>query len=462
MNILIWSIAFVVIATLVIAIILLLANLGAYFTKIPKGTTVFLNRGENLYAILPNIGKMMMSSAEDTEGRHWLIPARNEEDRMRAFFHKFSPWTLWFRIWLWNMFGVIFISFFWPHNNRHKFDIRSRKRLLEEADVPRNAPLKARIVDSTDPEGTVVDSLLFLVPRPVYLEGLLLAGDNSRVNLLLLPVYRQVIPSLPVYYLKGDFFTQLDAALETVMVDFFSTHQVAVYRRGARKDQLAEDVYELPEDPVERARYEKAYKPSHLTYAHWLKLDKSGEESPIERRLRSLNFSQSFIDMLKSDNGDGQRNELIAYVEELTHGKPVTGAYTEIAQTIPSGIVSRFGFALVSFRTVDWEPHEDTVELARALLAKEINFHQAEGVRQEARGQRDAITQRAEGESNRYEALVNALIEKGVKPDIAAEVVRTQIRTENLRGSGIGTYVEGGSGTSMMIPVSPQGSSGNT
>ena len=38
----------IVIAILVIAIILLLANLGAYFTKIAQGSTVFISVGESL------------------------------------------------------------------------------------------------------------------------------------------------------------------------------------------------------------------------------------------------------------------------------------------------------------------------------------------------------------------------------------------------------------------------------
>ena len=52
-----WAIAglIVAIAVLAIVIVLLLANLGAYFTKIAQGTTAFFNKGGSLHAILPNV-----------------------------------------------------------------------------------------------------------------------------------------------------------------------------------------------------------------------------------------------------------------------------------------------------------------------------------------------------------------------------------------------------------------------
>jgi hypothetical protein len=93
--------------------------------------------------------------------------------------------------------------------------------------------------------------------------------------------------------------------------------------------------------------------------------------------------------------------------------------------------------------------------LAKALLQKETRFHEAEGVRQEAYGVRDAILARATGESSRYKQLADSLIEREVSPDVAAEVVRTQIRTENIGGkdSKVVTYVEGGSPASVMVPA---------
>jgi len=283
-----------------------------------------------------------------------------------------------------------------------------------------------------------VDSLLFTVPRPVYLEGVELAGDNSRINLLLLPVFQQVIPVLSVYYLKGDFFTLLDAAVEAMMIDFFSIHLVQV------KNEKGEDV----EEPI--------------TYNHWLKLDKASEESPLAQHLRHINISRKYVDDLKEKNsnrkekekerneGDLTKDDLVKYAEDHLH----PSAAGENVEGIPaSGIVPRFGFALVSLRIVDWEPHSTTADLAKALLAKETEAHKADGVRQKASGEGDAIKTLAEAQSSRYDQLVGSLVKHRVNPDVAAGVVQTQLRTENIGGkdSKIVTYVEGGASASVMV-----------
>lgn len=431
---------------LAIAIILLLSNLGAYFTKIAQGTTVFISAGDRLKAILPNVGGYKMSGADDLDGRHWLIPTKNEKERMAGIFHNSFPGTVWFQEQLWKAFGVKFISWFWPHVHVHQFDIRKggRRRIEARSEVSADAPLRSRVVDS--PEPTVVNSLLFLAPRPVYLEGVELAGDNSRINLLLLPVYRQVIPVLPAYYLKGDFFTLLDAAIEAAIVDFFARHRVWVYKEGEKKGQFAADSH---------APQQQGYEESPLTYAHWLKLTKAGEGSPLEQQLRHLNVSKAYLTKLKAEGGKG---ELIDYIEKhLIPGEPTDLPGSELAKMIPSGIAPRFGFALVSFRIVEWEVHKSTEALAKALLAKETELHTAAGVRQKAEGERDAILARATGESRRYEQLATALVNKGVTPDVAAGVVQTQLRTENIGGkdSKIVTYVEGSASASVMVPASP-------
>ncbi len=430
MEIFIVLASLVVIIILIIAIMLLLANLGAYFTKIAQGTTAFINVGDSLKAILPNIGGYKMSEADDIDGRSWLIPEKNEEKRLEAFFHNSTNGTVRFQKWLWKTFGIKFISWIWPHTNVHKFDIRKggRRRIEASNELKEDAPLRSRVVDSD--ESTIVNSLLFLVPRPVYLEGVELAGDNSRINLLLLPIYRQVIPSLPVYYLKGDFFTLLDAAIESIVVDFF-------------------------------AKYRDEDKP--LDYNGWLKLPKAGGDSPLEKHIRNLNVSKSYLEKMKEDVG---KKELTDYIEsDLIPGEALDISKDissdKISGMIPSGIVPRFGFALVSFRIVKWEPHKSTVALAEALLAKETQLRVAEGVREESYGVRDSLKAKAEGESSRYNQLMDALVGKGVNPNGAAEVLRTQIRTENIGGSGITTYVEGGASASVMVTPPPESPKSN-
>jgi hypothetical protein len=149
----------------------------------------------------------------------------------------------------------------------------------------------------------------------------------------------------------------------------------------------------------------------------------------------------------------------VKYVEnELIHHDSSTIPDAVIGQ-IPTGIVPRFGFALVSFRVVDWEAGAGSAELAKALLEKETQAYRAEGVRQTAMGARDAKSLLAEGEGLRYGMLIKALTDKGVDPNVAAQVVREQVRTENVRDSKVTTYIEGGgSNASIMIPAIGSGS----
>lgn len=411
------------IAILAIVIILLLNNLGAYFTEVAKGTTAFIVAGKNLQEILPNIDGYKKSSDVDLEGQHWLIPAKDEDEQIATLFHDAMFGTAWFQKWLWKRSGVKFISLFWPQNRVHKFDIRKggRRRIVARNELVADAPLRSRVVDSE--EKTTVDSLLFLAPRPVYMEGVELAGDNSKINLLLLPIFRQVIPSLPVFNLKGDFFTLLDAAVEAAVVDFFSTHCV--------KDAQGKE--------------------TPLTYYYWLKLAKAGGESFLESHLRKLNANKSYRDKLKT----ASKNDLVKYIDDITHGELVEeNPSDKVKKIAPSGIIQRFGFALMSFRIVEWEPHSSTKPLADALLSKETQAHTAEGVRQKAFGERDAAKAQAEGDTSRFAMPIEALVKLKVDPNVAANVLATQLRTENIRDSKVTTYVEGGASASVMIQAS--------
>ena len=430
-DVFIVAVLLTVIAVLAVVIILLLNNLEAYFIEVPKGATTFINAGENLKEIWPNIGGHKMSDVEDIEGRRWLVSSNSENDWINAFFHNSNPRTIWFQKWLWNRLGVRFISIFWPQVHRHAFDIRSRKRLLEGADVDTGASLKTRVVDTKGPEdtasSTVVKSLLFLVPRPVYLEGIELGGDNSKINLLLQPIYQQVIPTLPVYYFKGDFFTQLDAVVESVVVDFCATHRVTV------KDDKGKD----KEEP--------------LTYAHWLKLAKTGDESLLGQRLYEINATKSYRNEL---DAKPERKKLVEHLDKVTKSKLAEKTSDDVKKIAPSGIIQRFGFALVSFRLIGWEPHDDTKDLAKALLAKETQAHTADGVRQKAYGERDAKVANATGDSSLVTQVMTALKAHDVDANVAAGVLGTMVRTKNIGDSNITTYVEGGASATVMVPAS--------
>lgn len=423
---------------------MLLASLGWHFTRVEKGNTVLINKGSDLKVIWPNVGGHRMSTQEDLDGRHWLVKDSDAKRCEEAFFHGTLPGTRLVQKLIWRSLAIRFVSWLFPQIRVHKFSV-SRKRLQEKTDVAADTPLKGRIVKS--PEPAEVSSLLFMVPRPVFVEGIELAGDNSRINLLLLVVYQQVIPSLPVYYLKGDFFPLLDAAIEAALVDFGATHLVATDKDG----NFIEGVFDPEKE--ERGGGKKNYRPSSLTYSHWLKLAKASG-SPLEEHLRGLNASREYHRRLK----EAGKEELVAHLEHLVGDRLADISNNLLQDKIPHGIVPRFGFAAISVRLVDWEAHPSTKALAEALLAKETQRHAAEGVREGAYGERDALLASANGEATRYELLLDKMIEKGVDSNVAAQVLRTQIEMEQLSGSGVTTYVRGGTETGVMVNASPPAS----
>lgn len=436
-----WSITalLAVVTLLTLAIILMLANLGAYFMKISQGSTAFIDAGDSLKEILPNIGGYGISQDNDPNGRKWLIPEKyiSEKDRSEekgGIFHDSIYGTVWFQKWLWERFGVKFISVFWPHIHVHKFDLREggRRRLRPQGKVDVGAPLRSRVMDS---EGdTHVSSLLFLTPRPVFVEGVELGGDNSKVNLLLLPVFQQVIPSLPVYYLRGDFYTLLDAAIEAAVVDFFANHQVEIPPSELKSKTKEGD------SPV--TNREKR----HITYADWVRLSKAGETSPLEQAILRLNVSSQYLQKLEEMR---DKEQLVRFIKDELFQNPgtsetATAASGGIKGKAPDGIIPAYGFAVVKFQLVGWEPHSgDTAKLAAALLEKGTQFHMAEGVREAAWGGRDAKIALANGDAELVRVLAKDL---GVTPDVAASVLQAQIRTGNIGGkdSKVTTYVEGG------------------
>lgn len=422
-------------AVLSIIVILMLADIDAFFTKPPLGATTFINEGEDLKEIVPNVKGFMLSDAKDPHGRRWIITEKEGKKSKDAVFSNSLSGTVWFQKWLLKARGVKFMGFFWPHAHVHKFDLRKggvRRVESPKATDDKNKlqPLRNRVVD--DDERTKVDSLLFVSIRPIYLELVELAGDNSSVNLLYQAIYRQVIPVIPVYDMKGDFYTALDAAAEAEIIDFFSTHK-----------ERDDDGKEVP-----------------LTYKRWLELAKAGVEAPLMRHMRNFNISPGY--WKKLENEKEKYAELIEYVKnegwepvpkplkktpktpEDQSQETLLGSAGDEAKAM--GIVPRFGFALVSLRLIGYEPgDESTRNLVKAILAREVKFHEAKGVREEAEGKKDGDIKIAEGEAARMKRPVEDLIGLGVTADVAAGVVETSIRTANIAGQGskITTYIEG-------------------
>lgn len=396
---------------------LILAYLGWQFTRIEKGHTVFITQGDDLKVVWPNVGSHRMSWAADSNGWHWLVKDDNEDNRDKSFYYKVLPGTGWLQKLLWTRLGIRFVSILWPHIRVHEFK-PDRRRIT--ADTGGGKPIRERIIASEE-QGKPVRSLLFIVPRPVYVDGVELAGDNSKINLLFLVVFQQVIPALPVYYLEGDFFPLLDAAVEAALVDFGATHTM------------------MNEDD----------KLSYLTLGSWLKLPKA-EGSPIEKHLRRINVSRKYYEDLETDHS---RKELFEHLKQLIDGPPEELASPKTQEKIGSGIIPRFGFALASVRLVAWEPHQDSKDLYEALRAEETERRKAAGLIQKAIGEKRAFEERGTGEGGRYERLLKALTDKGVDPHKAAEVVQTQIEMEKLHGAGVSTYVRNAP-AGVMVPAS--------
>lgn len=480
--------------------------------KIPTGNTVFVTVGSKLHGIWPNVGGHHISSEEDPEGRHWLVKTREKPDPERnhsdyqhrekhakrrieeSLFHgsffagrfwraRSLPWVLiggWYYLFLWRWFGIrtTLVLLLYPNNQIHPFDIKSRLRLLEGHRVSERAPLRERVVESGG--DTEVHSLLFTVPRPILVEGVELGGDNARVNILILAFFQQVIPALPVFYLKGDFFTLLDTAVEAGLTNFGANHRVAIDANGnlvdhtydkSRRKKKEEEAKGLQQENRESKKHFEArkqaildsYQPAPLTLRYWLQMDRI---AAIEGYLRGINASPSYYKQLKELSGED--GELFHHLHfNLLEGHaPSLGPADTVDdveknrwdEKIGQGIIPRIGFALVSFRLQAWESHTDSSELDAAIRGVEVNSRQAQAARKKAEGDRDVAILLAEGRAALYERPVSKLTALGVNPNTAARVLETDQRTANIGGgsSSVTTYIEGGSTSSTESGSTPQ------
>jgi len=444
MNLLLFVFLALVIVVGIVGLFILFALVSAkqkwQFTTIPKGNTVVVVKGEDLKAILPNVDGHKVSEEKDLEGRHWLVkvdvtgtPAQQKREMRQAFQKKLWTGTRHIQWFLWDKFGVRFVSWIYPQVRVKRVHI-SMNRLRQEAGVEPTSTLLERIeVDEGD-----IDSIRFIFPRPMVMEGVELAGDNSRINILVLMNWRLVIPSLPIFYYDGKFMPLLDAVIVAGIIDFCSHYRVPV-----TKNAEGIDIY----NP-------KGKKKVLLTYALWLQLLKD-KGSALHQHLLRLNASPEFYKSLK----DAGKEELVDHLEALLGGKPQKlGGLGRLKERIPLGLINTYGLALADVNILAWEADETTKELAKAVQANEIQKRMADGIRAEAYGARDALIAKATGEASRYDQLVRALIDKGVTPDTAARVLETDLRTANIGGkdSKVRTYIEGGASASVIVQSEPE------
>lgn len=399
-----------------IILALVLASLGWHFAEIEKGNTVFVVRGKTLHAIWPNVGGHRLSDEEDLNGTRWLIREDDPNKIRESFSKSMMPGTRWLQMWLWDKFGIRFVSLFFPKIRIHRFEVQ-RSRLKEATDVGPDSSLRDRIDTTGEPE---VDSLLFVVPRPIYIEGVELAGDNAKINLLVLAIFKQVIPALPVFYFKGKWFPMLDSTIESAIINFCATH---------REEGKA------------------------LTYQTWRQLNK-GDGSPIEAALRKLNASAAYYDQLEQAG----KHQLLKYLRDSFGDKPEPIETTTLVEKIPHGIVQRFGFGLFSLRVIAWEDHPETSALAEASRAKELQMKLAEGVRAKADGEADAIRRTGEADAERIGKMVRSVVEQMRNANVPGEAIGEAIakifQAEELRKvPNLQTLILGDSSrASVLIP----------
>mgnify|MGYP005843550553 CR=1 FL=1 len=459
----------------IVVTVIIFSKKGWWFFQPQKGTIVFVNKGEDLKEVWVNVGSHKLSEIDDPDGKHWIVNEPEKDKIERARFRGRSMKS--FKKVLWSQ-GIRFIGLLWPHAHVHKFKV-DRRRLVEreEGTMEGDASLKKRVVQSPN-AGEEVDNLLFVSYRPVYKQGVELAGDNSKINLLVLPTWQLVQPTTPVYYYMGNFYPLLDSAVEAALENFFATHRVAVYKENNKEGEegeFAHDEYDPSKyDGLEKDEYIKKFKPSPITYSHWIKMRKTSN-SALERHLFSYNSTRKYYEKIKKAATTDEGEKILAQLNHLTQDRftdATTGdtqnndALEKIQEGLGEGIIPGIGYAMIAFRLVEWEAHGDTKDLAEALQAKQTEKAIALGVIEKARGQREAIILEGKGESERYENLIRVQTGLGVHPDNATITLRETEKASKIGGkdSKITHWFEKSGGghppiaisDSPSLPASPQ------
>ncbi len=435
-----------------IVLIVFLSKMGWWFFQPQKGTIVFVNKGEDLKEVWVNVGSHKLSEVDDPDGKHWIVNEPDKDKIERARFRGSSLKLL--KKVLWSQ-GIRFIGLFWPHANVHRFNV-DRRRLVEreEGTLESGDSLKKRVIASPN-AGKEVNNLLFISYRPVYKQGVELAGDNSKINLLVLPTWQLVHPTTPVYYYMGNFYPLLDSAVEAGLENFFATHRVAVWKEGnsenKEENEFAHDEWnpKSSHDEMNENMYKKNFMPAPITYSHWIKMRKASNSS-LERHLFSYNATQKYYRKIKDEVGKkkttkekDEMKKILAQLDHLTQDQfkrkdtpntPQNELLEDIHEGLGEGIIPGIGYAMIAFRLVEWEAHGDTKDLAEALQAKQTERARALGVIEKAQGRRKATVLEGQGESERYENLIRVQTQLGVHPDNASITLRETEKASKIGG----------------------------
>ncbi len=432
-----WTLMLVVIPILLLVLMMMLGKRSAIFSEEPKQENIaFVVVGEKLVHILSNVTGHRRSEERDPSGRYWIIRQRTrsageslgqyKKTMAKEWEESFFDGVLWGTKWahklIWRRLGIRFIGWFWFQKKIHEFFI-SIARLKESAELPDNASLKD-MIQLDEGDKTRVRSLRFIIPRPVLVRDVELPGDNGKINLLLLVTFQVVIPTIPVFELKGKgFLPLLDAVINTAVTDFFAKYRVTV--DGKKKS---------------------------LTLDRWLETAR-GENSPLERALRPINASPAYIKSMEP------YPKLHAHLLDLTGSKKTKEIPAKLAEDAPLGIIARYGLAITSVRIQASQAHPDTAALEKAIQAKKLAELIAAGVREEAMGRADAITSIGKAEGERMDSLAKSLRAAGVPEEHLAATLNSFFRNEALpkalAGNTIATTLllqeQGGTPPSILI-----------
>lgn len=118
----------------------------------------------------------------------------------------------------------------------------------------------------------------------------------------------------------------------------------------------------------------------------------------------------------------------------------------------------KFGIKMEDAWIMSFQLAEEDDDIIKATKALDKETLLAAAAKQRGKGKADETEASLFGEEKRFGRLVKALTDHDVDPNVAAEVVKQQLRMERVAGpdSKITTFVEGGSGGAVVaIPPKP-------
>jgi len=238
-----------------------------------------------------------------------------------------------------------------------------------------------------------VTELLWKFPQPFLVKDVELK-DGIRINILVYCILEVEKPTIPVFIFRGKFFEQIEAAVSGATAEYANTLPYTVTNPKDKNDK-------------------------------------------------------GFVQVNK---GQGNRNFTPKYLLALNEKEVKDDDGKRVGER--TTLVEQFGIRLSDGWVMEFELSATDGETLKATKAKELEKLRAEGAVEKAKGVAEAIRLRAQAERVRGRQFVRGMSSTGVSPDVAAQVLNSQVRGELLAGpdSKITTLVEGGGSAIVAIP----------